>query len=46
VLWTDYSVEERMVKQQMAEAVLELLLEDTVETFTGIYQRREERSCQ
>ena len=42
-VWTDYSLEEALVKQQMADALLELLLQDTVDNFTAIYSRPGEK---
>ena len=41
-VWTDYSQDEVVVKEQLSSALLELLLTDTVDTLAGIYRRRGE----
>ena len=42
--WTDYSREEAMVKEQTAEGVLGVLVQDTVEVMVELYTRRQESS--
>ena len=39
-LWTDYINEEAVVKQQMGDALLELLITDTANTFSAIFKRK------
>ena len=41
-MWTDYSQDEVVVKEQLSSALLELLLTDTVDALAGIYRRRGE----
>ena len=43
-MWTDYTKEEAVVKQQMGEAMLDMLITDTVEVFSAIFKRRREKS--
>ena len=42
-LWTDYINEEAVVKQQMGDALLELLITDTANTFSAIFQRKHKK---
>ena len=39
-LWTNYINEEAVVKQQMGDALLELLITDTANTFSAIFKRK------
>ena len=41
-VWTDYSQDEVVVKEQLSSALLELLLTDTVDCLAVIYRRRGE----
>ena len=43
-MWTDYTKEEAVVKQQMGEALMDLLITDTVEVFSAIFRRRSQKS--
>ena len=43
-MWTDYTKEEAVVKQQMGEALMDLLITDTVEVFSAIFKRRRQKS--
>ena len=42
-LWTDYINEEAVVKQQMGDALLELLITDTANTFSAIFKRKHKK---
>jgi len=43
-MWTDYTKEEAVVKQQMGEALMDLIITDTVEVFSAIFNRRRQKS--
>ena len=43
-MWTDYIKEEAVVKQQMGEALMDMLITDTVEVFSAIFKRRHQKS--
>ena len=43
-MWTDYINEEAVVKQQMGEALMDMLITDTVEVFSAIFKRRHQKS--
>ena len=40
-VWTDYSQDELMVKDQITETILQSLLADSVQVFIDIYRKRE-----
>ena len=45
-VWTDYSKDEVVVKDQMAETILVSLIQDTADTFGKIYNKKQnENSC-
>ena len=39
-VWTDFSVDEVEVKDQLSDALLQELIDDTVQTFSMIYKKK------